>query len=126
MTQVLVVATNQVVQVPSAGLGPQGPQGPTGDVSLTTLNARLAYAPDALLVGAQTRDANGALTSAAATWPGGATGTFTGTASATFPGLVDAYSITHVLGGVTTTYTQPTVTRNAAGAVTNRPAITVT
>lgn len=119
MTQVLVVATNQIVQVPSAGLGPQGPP---GEVSQPIL---LAYDPDALLVGTQTRDANGALTSAAATWPGGAAGTFTGTPSTTFPGLVDAYTITHVLGGVTTTYTQPAVTRNAAGAITNRPAITV-
>ena len=67
------------------------------DVGDGTLNTRLtsvestrllllAYDPDALLVGAFTRDANGALTSASAVWPDGATGTFTGTPSTVAPG----------------------------------------
>jgi len=49
MTQVTVLATNQVIQVPSAG---PGPQGPTGDVSSAVYRLRLAYDPDALLTGA--------------------------------------------------------------------------
>lgn len=85
----------------------------------------LARDPDGLITGAITRDANGAITSASASWPDGATGTFTGTPSTVSPGAVDAYTITHTLSGTTTTYTQPAMTRNAAGAVTNRPAITV-
>jgi hypothetical protein len=85
-----------------------------------------AGAPDAMVVGAITRDANGAATGFAVTWPDGATGVYAGTASVDFPGSIDAYTITHVLAGVTTTFTQPAVTRDATtGAVTNRPAITV-
>jgi hypothetical protein len=85
----------------------------------------LAYDPDALLVGTLTRDVSGALTAASAVWPDAATGTYAGTASTSFPGAIDAYAITHVLSGVTTTYTQPALTRDANGAVTTRPAITV-
>lgn len=89
-------------------------------------NLQMAAVPDMLLTGAITRDANGAVTAATVTWPDGATGTYSGTASTAFPGAVDRYTITHVLNGVTTTYTQPTVTRDSTtGAVTNRPAITV-
>lgn len=86
----------------------------------------LAYDPDGLLVGAFTRDANDAITSAPAVWPDGATGVFTATTLSTaFPGAIDAYTITHVAASGTTTYTQPLMTRSAGGAVTNRPAITV-
>lgn len=83
--------------------------------------------PDSLVTGTITRDANGAATSASVVWPDGATGTYTATTVSTaFPGAVDAYTITHVLGGVTKTYTQPTVTRDSSlGAVTVRPTITV-
>lgn len=86
----------------------------------------MAAVPDMLLTGAITRDTNGAATAGTATWPDGATGVYAGTASTAFPGAVDSYTITHILSGVTTTYTQPTVTRDAStGAVTTRPAITV-
>lgn len=53
-------------------------------------------------------------------WPDGATGTYTATCD---DWGVASYVVTHVLGGVTRTFTQPTVTRNADGRVTPRPAI---
>lgn len=78
-------------------------------------------------VSGATRDVNGALTSANITWPDGATGVFTATVLSTaFPGAIDAWSATYVKGGITATVTQPTVTRDATGAVTNQPAITIT
>jgi hypothetical protein len=84
--------------------------------------------PDLLLYGPETwtRDANGAVLTAPARWPDGATGQFTAlTVSSSFPGAVDSYKVTHVLNGTTRTYTQPTLTRDANGGVTVRPAITV-
>lgn len=85
-----------------------------------------AMAPDLLIVGAITRDANGVATSAPVVWPDGSPGTYTATTVSTaFPGAVDAYTITYG-SPVTRTYTQPTVTRDSNGAVTNRPAIVVT
>jgi len=64
---------------------------------------------------------NGAATSAAILWPDGTAGTYAGTPSGTFPSAVDSYTLTHGAD----TYTQPTVTRDAAGNITTRPAITV-
>ncbi|QDF17977.1 hypothetical protein SEA_CLARK_28 [Gordonia phage Clark] len=86
---------------------------------------QLAANPDQLAVGTITRSASGAATGFSVAWPDGATGTFTGTESTTFPGAIDSYAITHVLSGVTTTYTQPALTRDTSGAVTARPAIVV-
>lgn len=82
---------------------------------------------DALIVGAVTRDSNGAATSASVIWPDGSAGTYTATtASSAFPGAVDAYTVTWV-GSSTKTVTQSAVTRDATtGAVTTRPAMTVT
>jgi len=80
---------------------------------------------DALITGAITRDSNGAATSAAVVWPDGKPGTYTATSvSAAHPGAVDAYTVTYG-SPVTSTVTQPAVTRDATGAVTNRPAMTV-
>lgn len=81
---------------------------------------------DALIVGAITRDANGAATSAPVVWPDGTIGTYTATTvSTTFPGAVDAYTVTYG-SPATKTVTQSAVTRDATtGAVTNRPAMTV-
>lgn len=96
---------------------------------LVALETALQWAanPDSLISGAITRDANEAATSAPVIWPDGATGTYTATiVSTAFPGAVDAYTITHVLSGTTLTYTQPAVTRDVVGGVTNRPAITIT
>lgn len=94
----------------------------------TLLNAALtalARDPSALFSGSVTRDANGAPTSAVVQWPDGAAGVYAGTVSGTFPGAIDAYTITRVTTG-TATYTQPTVTRDGTGNITNRPNITVT
>jgi len=84
-----------------------------------------AYAQSFQLVSA-TRDVNGAITTASIVWPDGATGTFTtDTASTAFPGAIDAWHATYVLGALTKTVTQPAVTRDANGAVTAQPAITI-
>lgn len=79
---------------------------------------QLARTPEALITGPITLT-NGAPTSAAVTWPDGTLGVFTGTPSPTFPGSLDSYTITHG----SSTYTQPTVTRDANGNITNQPAI---
>ena len=95
--------------------------GETGAVTVEGLNyAVLARDPESLFVGTVTRDVNGAPTYAAVTWPDGVAGTYTGSPSSVFPGSIDAYSITHS----TTTYTQPAVTRDTNGNITNQPATT--
>lgn len=97
-------------------------------IALTAVVARLktwAKNPDLLVTGTITRDSNGAATSAPVVWPDGTPGTYTATTLSTaFPGAVDAYTITYG-SPVTKTYTQPAVTRDASGAATNVPAITV-
>lgn len=91
-----------------------------------TTSAGVAGNPDAIIYGAITRNSDGAATSAPVIWPDGAVGTYTATVlSSAYPGAVDAYTITYG-SPVTRTYTQPTVTRDASGAVTNRPALVVT
>lgn len=86
----------------------------------------IARDPAQLFAGAVTNDANGAPISAVVEWPDGVTGTYSGTASVSFPGSVSAYTVTRA-GSPTVTFTQPAVTRDATtGAITNRPAITVT
>jgi len=86
-----------------------------------------ARIPIDMAVGTITYNASGAPTGHSVEWPDGATGVYAGTASTTFPGSIDTYTVTHVLSGTTTTtYTQPTVTRDATtGQVTARPAVTV-
>lgn len=84
---------------------------------------QLSRDPSLLFSGAITRDLNGAPVSASVTWPDGSTGIYSGTASDTFPGALDAYTVTKA-GVTTTTYTQPAVTRDLAGNITNRPPIT--
>jgi hypothetical protein len=87
---------------------------------------QLAAAPDLIIFGTITRDANEAVTSAPVVWPDASPGTFTATVlSSSFPGAVDAYTVTYG-SPVTRTYTQPTMTRDSGGAVTARPAIVVT
>lgn len=94
-------------------------------VAPANFRASLARTPDALITGTVTRDSNGAATSAPVAWPDGTPGTYTAlVVSSAFPGAVDSYSITYG-SPVTATYTQPTVTRDATGAATNVPAITV-
>jgi len=110
----------------SGRVNPDVPQ-PTS--SLNSTNRTLVQAaknPDMLITGAITRDSNQAVTSAAVKWPDGTAGTFTADALSTaFPGAVDAYHITYGSPTVLKTYTQPAITRNAAGAATNVPQIVV-
>lgn len=95
------------------------------ETDIDTALVQLARDPAQLFTGTVTNNADGAPTSAAVVWPDGATGTYSGTASTTFPGAVDAYTVTRT-GTPVLTFTQPAVTRDANGYVTNRPAITVT
>lgn len=86
---------------------------------------QLARDPSQLFSGSVIVDSNGAATSASVVWPDGVAGVYSGIASGTFLGAIDAYTVTRV-GSPTKTFTQPAVTRNASGYVTNRPAITIT
>jgi hypothetical protein len=87
----------------------------------------LAASLDPLIAGIVTRDGNGAMTAAPVLWPNGVPGVYTATAlSSAFPGAVDAYTVTYGSSPVIRTYTQPAVTRDGTGAVTTRPAVTVT
>jgi hypothetical protein len=103
-----------------------GPSGSALSPSVVTgSNVAFAMTPEQLISGAITRSATGAALEASVVWPDGATGTYKGTESTTTPGAIDSYKITHVLGEITKTYTQSTMTRNSEGAVVTRPAITV-
>ena len=87
----------------------------------TNLLLTWAYVQNFQLVSG-TRDINGALTSGSIVWPDGTSGTFTAdTLSILFPGAIDAWHATYA----TKTITQPAVTRDANGAVTVQPAITI-
>lgn len=81
--------------------------------------------PESMFAGAISYDANEAPISAVVKWPGGFDGTYSGTPSVSFPGSISAYTITRITNAGTETFTQPAVTRNAAGNITNRPPITV-
>lgn len=83
----------------------------------------LAKNPDSITTGAVTVDANNLVTSAAVIWPDGTPGTLTIT-SRDANNAVLAYNITYG-SPATKTFTQPTITRNAAGAATNVPEIVV-
>jgi hypothetical protein len=85
----------------------------------------LAAIPETIIAGTITRDANGTATAAPVKWPDGTAGLYTATTvSSAFPGAVDAYTITYG-SPATRTFTQPAVTRDANGAVTQRPALVV-
>ena len=77
---------------------------------------------------APTYNANSAMTTSTVRWPDGSSGVYTAdTLSTVHPGLTDGYHITYVpTSGRTWTVTQPTMTRDANGAVTAQPTITVT
>ena len=63
------------------------------------------------------------ISTATVAWPDGSAGTFTATdINATWE-AIDAFTVTHDDSGLTVT--QPTVTRNAAGNVTTKPALTI-
>jgi hypothetical protein len=79
---------------------------------------------DSLVVGSVTRNASGHLQGAQVVWPDGATGILTATTRAE-DGAVMSYTITRVTDAGTSTYTQPTITRDSSGAATNVPQMTV-
>ena len=83
----------------------------------------LAKNPDTLVAGAVTNDGNNLLLTASVEWPDGSPGLLTITARHS-TGAVNAYSITYG-SPVTKTFTQPAITRNAAGAPTSVPQIVV-
>lgn len=70
-----------------------------------------------------TFDVNNCVQTATVKWPDGSSGTFTTTVEDPTFYAVNAYTVTHVNSGKTVT--QTTVTRNAAGLVTTKPALTV-
>jgi hypothetical protein len=81
-----------------------------------------AREPSDMFIGEITYDTGGAVIAADVLWPDGTGGAYTGAPSVTFPDLIDSYAITYG----TDTYTQPQVTRDADGNLTNRPPITIT
>jgi len=89
---------------------------------ITGLLVALAQDPELIITGSITRNSSNVVTSAAVVWPDGVTGTYTSLTFDSATGAVNSYQITKG----SATYTQPTLTRNSAGAVTNRPAIVVT
>lgn len=95
------------------------------DAAILNSLVALARVPEALFSGSVTVNTSGAPTSASVKWPDGVVGVYSGTASTTWPQVIDSYTVTRS-GTPTVTYTQPMVTRNASGQITNRPAITVT
>jgi hypothetical protein len=78
---------------------------------------------DALIVGAITRNGDGVITSAGVEWPDGTTGVYT-TTTIGADDTVDAYTVTYA-GTVTKTVTQPLMTRDVDGNVTDRPEMLV-
>lgn len=85
----------------------------------------LAADPALLIFGEVVRDVDGAVMAAGVIWPDGTLGAFSATAvSASLPGAVDSYTITYG-APVVRTYTQPAVTRDADGAVIDRPTLVV-
>jgi hypothetical protein len=107
-----------LVPVDPATLAPAAPLSPAW---VASQNLALARDPSQIWDGVVTYT-SGAPTSAAVVWPDGTTGVYTGTPSVAFPGSIDSYSITY---GTTRTYTQPAVTRDASGNITNQPAIVI-
>jgi hypothetical protein len=89
---------------------------------VTGLLATMAQDPELIITGSITRNSSNVVTSAAVVWPDATTGTYTSLTFDSATGAVNSYQITKGAA----TYTQPTLTRNSAGAVTNRPAIVVT
>jgi hypothetical protein len=108
--------------------GPQGPAGLTGASSVGGDSYLIAWSgdPSNMVAGPILYDANGNMISYAVQWPDGSAGSYSMTlASDLFPGSTDAYTVTYVGPNGTKTVTQSAVTRNAIGAVINRPLRTV-
>lgn len=71
-----------------------------------------------------TRSATGLLQTATVIWPDGSTGVYTGTTYDATYDVYLGYTVTHAASG--TTVTQPAVTLDAGGAITNAPAPVLT
>ena len=71
----------------------------------------------------RTLDSEGRTTSAVVEWPDGSAGTYTATDYNTTHEVYDGYTISHTASGKTVT--QAAVTRNADGAITLKPLLTV-
>jgi len=80
--------------------------------------------PDNLVAGALTYS-SGLLAGAVVEWPDGLPGVLTITSRQSGTDAVTGYTITRVDGATTTTYTQPTITRDSSGNATAVPQITV-
>lgn len=99
-------------------------KGDKGDPGLPYALETWANAQTFQLVSA-TRDANSAIVTATIVWPDGTPGVFTtDVASIEFPGAIDAWHATYA-GSPAKLITQTAVTRDANGAVTAQPAITI-
>lgn len=96
----------------------------SADVVLNTLLADWAAGSEFKAVSNVVRDSNGVLLSADIVWPNGVAGAFVTDSVNSVTPAVDAYHATY-LGTTTKTVTQPAVTRDANGAVTVQPAITI-
>lgn len=97
-------------------------EGSPGETSVLTAWALT----EAFRMTSATRNADGAVTGASIVWPDGTPGTYTAdTLSSSFPGATDAWHATYVDTSGTLTVTQPAVTRDADGAVTAQPSITI-
>lgn len=102
------------------------------DTAITGLAGGAAVANATLIAWAEaeayqaislTRDEDGVVSGATVLWPDGSAGTLTRTSKNATWLAVDAYTLTHAASGKTVT--QAAVTRNADGAVTAKPALTV-
>lgn len=114
-------ATPANIIVNGSLVDPQGPAGASG-AHVDYMLALAAQNPESMIFGPITRDVNYIVTSAGVIWPDGIAGTFTTDVISNDFNTIDSYHITYG----STTYTQPTVTRDVNGAVTIRPGITVT
>lgn len=116
--------TNISVEVAGFIKGDPGEQGDPGPAGIQYNLETWANAQTFQLVSA-TRDANSAIISATIVWPDGTSGVFTtDVASTAFPGAIDAWHATYA-GAPAKLITQLAVTRDANGAVTAQPAITI-
>ncbi len=80
---------------------------------------------EAFAISSVSYDVNGIMATASVTWPDETTGVWTTTEANTDFLVPDAFTITYVKYGVTTTVTQSTVTRDEDGNVTDQPLPTV-
>lgn len=119
-----VVVPVEVANFIKGDKGDTGDEGAPGPAGVQYNLETWANAQTFQLVSA-TRDANSAIITATIVWPDGTPGVFTtDAASIEFPGAIDAWHATYA-GSPAKLITQTAVTRDANGAVTAQPAITI-